>query len=188
MKISISELTPEAFAPYGKVIEQPARPQDAEGPGWIWWGENALLPVDERPYGIGYLDLSPAVLRFDWAERHMHSIEMLIPGGGDCLVCVGPPDHPEEPGRLPALETFRVFCIRQGQAALLERGVWHGAPMAIDRPLKVIVLLLQKSGQIDCIMPMLPIPSLMRPRSACCDSWLGWGNRISPGARLCWKA
>jgi ureidoglycolate hydrolase len=101
MKLKIEDLTVENFAPFGEVITQPARGQDAQGPGWTWWGENHMLAGGERNYAIGYLDLNPAELSFNWAERHMHSDELLIPMGGDCIVYVGPPDHPDEPGRLP---------------------------------------------------------------------------------------
>jgi ureidoglycolate lyase len=149
MRLPIQDLTPGAFAPFGEVIEQPPGPADASGPGWQWWGEIGLLAADRRPFGIGYLYLQPAEPRFDWAERHMRSSEMLIPAGGDCLVYVGPPDYPETPGRLPALDRFQTFRLRQGQAVLLHPGVWHGAPLALDRPLNVVVLLLQGSGAAD---------------------------------------
>jgi ureidoglycolate lyase len=149
MQLRIQELTPDAFAPFGEVIGQPARAADASGPGWRWWGETALLAADRRPYGVGYLDLQPADLRFDWAERHMRSAEMLISAGGDCLVYVGPPEFPEEPGRLPPLERFQVFRVPQGQGVLLHPGVWHGAPLALDRPLNLVVLLLQGTGASD---------------------------------------
>lgn len=149
MEIRVQELTPETFSPFGTVIEQPTRTQDAQGPGWTWWGENAFLEGDSRPYGIGYLDLTPADMKFDWAERHMRSMELIIPAGGDCLIYVGPPEHLHEPGRLPDLGTFQAFRIREGQAALLDRGVWHGAPLAIDRPAKAIVLLHKDTGIED---------------------------------------
>ncbi len=152
MQLPIEPLTAEAFRPFGQVIEQPQRAPDATGPGWQWWSETALLASDDRPYGIGYLDLLPAALRFDWAERHMRSAEMLIPTGGDCLVYVGPPDHLEEPDRLPSLDRFRVFRVEQGKGVLLHPGVWHGAPLALDRPLNVIVLLLQATGSTDTIV------------------------------------
>lgn len=148
MKLSIQPLTAEAFAPFGHVIEQPARPANATGPGWQWWGEMVLMAGDGRPYGIGYLDLQPSELRFDWAERHMRSVEVLIPTN-DCLVYVGPPDYSDQPGRLPELDRFQVFRVRQGQGVLLHQGVWHGAPLAIDQPLNVVVLLLQYTGSID---------------------------------------
>lgn len=149
MKLKIEELTVESFAPFGEVIVQPARAYDAQGPGWMWWGENHTLAGGDRKYAIGYLDLAPAELTFNWAERHMRSDELLIPMGGDCLVYVGPPDHPDEPDRLPSLERFRVFRLHKGQGVLLRKGVWHGAPMALDLPLNVTVLLLKDTGKID---------------------------------------
>ena len=149
MKLPVLELTPASFAPYGNLVEMPSRTPDAAGPGWKWWAESALLEGDARPYAIGYLDLEPAALRFDWAERHMRTMELLTPAGGDCLVYVGPPDHLDEPARLPPLARFQVFRIQQGQAVLLDPGVWHGAPLALDRPLNVIVLLPPNTGQDD---------------------------------------
>ena len=149
MKLKIEDLTVESFAPFGEVIQQPARDKDASGPGWTWWGQNHLLAGGDRNYAIGYLDLQPADLKFDWAERHMHSDELLVPMGGDCLVYVGPPDHPEEPDRLPDLDRFHVFRLQQGQGVLLGKGVWHGAPMALDKPVNVTVLLLKDTGTVD---------------------------------------
>ena len=149
MHLSIQELTEQAFRPFGKIIEQPARAEDAQGPGWSWWGENALMESADRPYQIGYLDLKPAELKFDWAERHMRSAELIIPTGGDCLVYVAPPEYPDEPERMPTFERFQVFRVRAGQAVLLDKGVWHGAPLAIDQPLNVFVLLLSRTGEVD---------------------------------------
>jgi ureidoglycolate lyase len=149
MQLPIQDLTEQDFGPFGKIIERPTRTQDAQGPGWRWWGENAFLESEDRPYQIGYLDLTPAELKFDWAERHMRSAELIIPAGGDCLVYVGPPDHPEQPDQLPVFERFKVFKVRQGQAVLLDKGVWHGAPLAIDTSLNAIVLLLSRTGEVD---------------------------------------
>lgn len=155
MQTTIRELTPDAFAPYGKIVEKPARATDASGPGWQWWGELLELGGGAEPsgarrnYAAGYLDLRPASLRFDWAERHMDSDEMIIPLSGDCLVYVAPADHPDQPAQMPALDQFQVFRVRQGQAVLLNRGVWHGAPLAEDRPLNALVLLLHNTGKQD---------------------------------------
>jgi ureidoglycolate lyase len=149
MELTIEELTPSAFASYGEVISQPERQCDAAGPGWQWWGENAFMPAGAQPYAIGYLQLQPAELVFDWAERHMHTVEMLIPSGGDCLVYVAPPAFPAQPGRLPPLEAFKVFRVPQGKGVLLHEGVWHGAPLALDQPLSVVVLLQAHTAKED---------------------------------------
>ena len=156
MHLQIEALTPDAFAPFGQVVEQPGHAPNAIGPGWQWWGETALLAANNRPYGVGYLALAPAELRFDWAERHMQTAELVIPTGGACLVYVAPPDHPDQPDRLPPLERFRVFRVRQGQGVLLHPGVWHGAPLAVDRPLNVVVLLLQQTGSVDTSVVRFP--------------------------------
>ena len=147
MRLPIQDLLPEAFAPFGKVIEQPTRPADGDGPGWKWWGGVGILPGQGHSYAIGYLDLQPvSEWRFDWAERHHASPELLVPTGGDCLIHVAPPDHPDELDRLPPLDRFKLFRVRPGQAVLLNPKVWHGAPLALGQALNVVVLLDQGTG------------------------------------------
>ena len=75
MKLVAEDLTTEGFATFGRLIERPARSEDAAGPGWKWWAETALLDHDGRPFGVGYLDLTPGPATFDWAERHMRSLD-----------------------------------------------------------------------------------------------------------------
>jgi ureidoglycolate lyase len=149
MEIVPQDLSAEAFAPFGAVIVAPSQAVDASGAGWKWWMTPALLPGTDRPYSVGYLDLWPAALQVDWAERHMHSAEMVIPVGGDCLVYVAPPDYPEEQVSQPQPDYFQVFVVHPGQAVILKAGVWHGAPLALTEPLSAIVLLLQHTGRDD---------------------------------------
>ncbi len=148
--LRVRELTAAAFEPYGRVIHKPERDEDATGPGWRWWAETVLLPNDGRPFGVGYLDLRPAPpTRFDWAERHMRTVEAVVPLDGACLLYVGPAEHPDEPGRIPERERFEVFRIPPGQGVVMEPGVWHGAPLANERPTSAMVLILERTGRDD---------------------------------------
>ncbi|MFN2490329.1 MAG: ureidoglycolate lyase [Actinomycetota bacterium] len=147
--LRVRELTDAGFARFGRALARPERAEDGSGQGWTWWAENALLPSDGRPFAIGYLALEPVELRVDWAERHMRSAEAIFPLGGDCLVYVGPPEHADEPSRAPRLDRFEVFRVRAGDGVVLDRGVWHGAPLAIDRPLSAAVFLLKDTGSSD---------------------------------------
>lgn len=149
MNLKARELSSEAFAPYGRVIEAPARPSDGEGPGWSWWAETVLLSGDGRPWGVGYLDLHPTDLRFDWAERHMRTLEAIVPLGGDAFVYVGPPEHLDDPPRLPTFERFEVFRVPAGSGVIMDRGVWHGAPFAADGATRAMVLILEGTGRTD---------------------------------------
>lgn len=155
VQLPVRELSGTSFASFGSTIAMPRGPADADGPGWHWWSETALLPTDSSPYGIGYLNLQPAALRFDWAEQHLRSAEMIIPVGGDCLVYVGLPPDPE--GRaFPGPEHFQVFRVRVGQAVILRPRIWHGAPLALGTPLDVMVLLRQHTSRDDATVVRFP--------------------------------
>jgi ureidoglycolate lyase len=143
--LPVRALGDEAFRPYGTVLRRPPRAHDAEGPGWRWWGETETLAAADRPYAVGFLELQPAPHRFDWAERHMRSHEAIVPLSGDCLVYVGPPGNAEDPRH----GGFEVFRVGAGQGVVLAPGVWHGAPLAIDRPLQAMVLLAEGTGRND---------------------------------------
>jgi ureidoglycolate hydrolase len=149
MRLPVRNLTAEAFEPFGRVIERPRRRRDAAGPAWSWWAETLVLEGDGRAWGVGYLDLEPAELRFDWAERHLRTLETIVPLGGSCLVYVAPPDHPEDPGRLPAFERFQVFRVPPGTGVVMDAAVWHGAPLADVAPTRAIVLILEGTGRED---------------------------------------
>ena len=149
-------LTAEAFAPYGRVIERPERTRDAEGSGWSWWAETAVLSGDGRAWTVGYLDLQPAEPTFDWAERHMRSPEAILATAGDLLVYVGPAEHPEEPWRMPALDRFRAFRVPAGSGVIMDRGVWHGAPLAPNGATPALVLLLEGTGRHDVSIVRFP--------------------------------
>jgi ureidoglycolate hydrolase len=143
-QLEARRLDPDAFAGYGTVVRQPEREHDAEGPGWRWWAETASLAATGSAYGIGFLDLRPAPLRFDWAERHLRSPEMIVALAGSCLVYVSAaaPER-DEPG------TFEVFRLDPGQGVILSPGVWHGAPLAVDGPAAAMVLLREGTGVED---------------------------------------
>jgi ureidoglycolate lyase len=149
MRIDVEPLTPEAFAPFGRVIERPERPSDAEGPGWRWWAETVLLAGDGRPFGVGYLDLEPSKRRFDWAERHMRTQESVLATSADLLLYVGPADHRDEPPRLPSFERFRAFRVPAGSGVVMDRAVWHGAPLTVDRASAAVVLIQEGTGRSD---------------------------------------
>ena len=152
MNIRIEDVTQENFAEFGRLVEQPGRAADAAGPGWQWWGEVDALPVRDRPYALGLLNLTPGALEADWAERHMQSEELIAPLTGDCLVYVGPADHAGEPERLADFERFRMFRVRPGQVVILNPGVWHGAPLADAGPAQALVILLQGTAAQDLVM------------------------------------
>ena len=141
-------LTREAFEPFGRVIARPHAAPDATGPGWSWWAEAAVVPAGGRDHALGYLDLVPGELQFDWAERHARTTETILPLGGACVVYVAPA------AEAPA--GFRAFRVAAGTGVVLDPGVWHGAPFAVDAPLAVAVLLARGTGVGDTVVVRFP--------------------------------
>lgn len=154
--LTAEPLSAEAFAPFGRTVTRPPDPEHASGPGWRWWAETTLLDGDDRPWGVGYLDLEPTAPRFDWAERHMRTLEAIFATSGDLLVYVGPPDRLDEPQYMPSLERFRVFRVPAGSGVVLDRGVWHGAPFATGERTSAIVLILEGTGRDDLALMRFP--------------------------------
>ncbi len=146
MDRTIEPLSAAAFAPFGTVIERPNAEATASGPGFQWFGELVDLQGGSQPYAVGIVSLTPAPLRFDWAERHEQTDELIVPMGGGCLIYVGPADAAD---LSTALDQVRVFRLAPGQAALLRPGVWHGAPLAESAALDVLIVLLHHTGRQD---------------------------------------
>jgi ureidoglycolate lyase len=147
--LTVEPLTAESFAPFGTIIAAPEREPDALGSGWRWWGEETLIPGDDRAWGVGHLFLEPVPPTFSWAERHMRSKEVVIALTTDLLLYVAPPLYPEEPGRLPPLDDFRVYQVPWKKGVVLNEGVWHGAPFTVEQPGAALVLLKEGTGRED---------------------------------------
>jgi ureidoglycolate lyase len=155
VEIDARDLTTPAFGAFGTVVAVPGRESEASGPGWRWWAETAFLPGSVR-YGIGYLQLQPTPLAFDWAERHLATVEMIVPMGGDCVIYVAPPNPPDEIDRHPRLGDFGAFRVRPGQAVILNSGVWHGAPLTVEDNSAALVLLRENTGRDDVTVVRFP--------------------------------
>ena len=166
--IGAQALTRDSFAPFGKVLSKPEASSDAEGPGWQWWGEVMALPTDGRRWAFGYLNLDPAPMRIDWAERHLRSAEVVL-AGGDIAVYVAPPTSTESP-EPPAPEAFRVFALPAGSGVVMEPGVWHGAPFAMEDATSALVLLMEGTGREDVTVVRFPeTPIVVEPRATRTD-------------------
>ena len=154
--IAAEPLTPDRFEPFGRVVALPSEEPHATGPGWRWWAETVLLEGDGRAWGMGYLDLEPTDPRIDWAERHMRTQEAILATTADLAVYVAPPDHPEQPDRLPRLDRFRAFRVPARSGVVLDPAVWHGAPFTLDRASAALVLILQGTGREDVTVVRFP--------------------------------
>jgi ureidoglycolate lyase len=155
--LKAAPLTPEAFAPYGTVIEAP------DGTGRPINGGNARrfdLLADLQlatEGGRGMLALFRAQARrfpHDVVEMERHALgsQTFVPLGERRFVIVVAPRGPS-----PSAETLSAFITDGHQGVTLAPGTWHHALLAVDAGDFVVI---ERAGEaIDCDLCALPAPA-----------------------------
>lgn len=124
--LAIETLTPEAFAPFGTLIEAgedgtPFGPQDAQ------------LVLDRGTPRFYIMSIPGRGLTITGITRHRQVTQTLASvGGEDWVMAVAPPKAVEDPAAEPALEDIRAFRIPGDVAVMLHRGSWHAGPLFAD--------------------------------------------------------
>jgi ureidoglycolate lyase len=129
-RIQIEPLTPEAFAPFGTVIDVGHRPPDYVGTS----GTEAWHMAFEsgRPL-VSLLRTPYQGLRFRTMERHFHVSQAFIPLGGEhAAVAVAPPSADLD--AMPQLDAVRAFLLDGSKGYVLHRGTWHSLDRFPLRP------------------------------------------------------
>jgi len=135
MRIVAEPLTPEAFAPFGDVLQPPVR----AGRTYFDAGLANGRP-DARPSislsRITPLDRLP--LRATMLERHEHSSQSFVPiVVGRWLVIVAPP----APDGGPDATRARAFVAGPGQGITYHMGTWHHGMTVLDREAQFAVFM-----------------------------------------------
>jgi len=72
-----------------------------------------------------------------WLERHVRLTQLFV-GLGDApmAMVLGPPAE----GPMPDLASVVTFVFPPGHGIMLYKGTWHDFPLALDRPVTVLVM------------------------------------------------
>jgi ureidoglycolate lyase len=127
MLLKARPLEPEAFAPFGQVLQhQPGDPGRRNFAAELFSDRQGAKPnLRVQRTQPTALPLTATLI-----ERHPHSSQMFAPlDGGRFLVAVWPSDGR---GR-PLLGQGQAFLARGDQAVNYDRGVWHHGFVAIDK-------------------------------------------------------
>src|ERR1700693_4683897 len=117
IKLKVRPLTPEAFRPYGQVLEskQPVFPEVEPGEGRV---ALELLKL-KRP-------TNPR--RISMMAVHFSYNQTFIPVRGSMALIVAPAPRNRDAGHERfevAYEKLAAFIVEPGQAAFIEKGTWH---------------------------------------------------------------
>jgi ureidoglycolate lyase len=132
IRLRTEPLTPQAFAPFGDVLQATGTPDRLINNGYCRrWHDMAQL--DFGPGGRAGLNLFKAQPRslpyvLDLLERHPEGSQAFVPMYETTwLVTVA-----EDAGGTPV--NLRAFLVAPGQAINLHRGTWHGVLTPLAEP------------------------------------------------------
>ena len=162
-RVFAAPLTPEGFAPFGKVISAGLGVGSAANQGTAVRFDRAAAPMSTRPAATPNLAVfrsTPCPLPFvvRLLERHPRSTQLFAPmKTAGYLVVVAP----TSPDGAPALEGLCAFVGAAGQAIQYDVGVWHHPIVALSEPSELLMLAWEDGGPEDCVEHTLSEPWLV---------------------------
>ncbi|HHS94784.1 MAG TPA: ureidoglycolate lyase [Rhodobacterales bacterium] len=129
--INIQPLTPEAFAPFGDVLEAGGDPDMIINQGMCGrYHDRAAIDVSDGRAGISLFKASPRNLPYEleMVERHPAGSQAFLPMSEAPFLVIVAPDEGGKPGRPLA------FLTAPGQGVNYHRGTWHGVLTPLHEP------------------------------------------------------
>jgi ureidoglycolate lyase len=135
--IPAQPLTPEAFAPFGDVIEAAGESYPINAGMCDRFHDRARMEFTDggrAGISVGYGRPYPLPHSFDLMERHPLGSQAFVPMTGDPFLVVVAPDEGGRPGAPLA------FLTRPGQGVNYLRGVWHGVLTPLGRAAPFLIV------------------------------------------------
>ncbi len=129
--VLIEPLTPEAFAPFGDLLEAAGAPDRLINQGLCGrYHDRARLDFEGGRAGISIFNAEPRSLpyRLDMVERHPLGSQAFLPMTQHPFLVIVAEGQGATPGRI------RAFAAAPGQGVNLHRGTWHGVLTPLHAP------------------------------------------------------
>lgn len=148
MMVKGKKLTAESFSRFGKVVDIPQSPPIVETETIKYWGTIATFEV-EGETEVGICAIKKDSNTIDSMERHVQTPELITPIEGDFVLPVAPSRNLEDPGDCPDAENVKAFYVTEKQAVLMDRGVWHWAPIPVGEEASFFVIFRKETTKTD---------------------------------------
>lgn len=134
--LPVDELTDEAFAPYGHVLDPDKTAPTMREDIFTFWGRLAELRI-QGTTTVALLEVVPRGPEFSKLERHVQTEEVFYALDNDVIVLVGAPTPGQE---LPDPRTVRAFRLDAGKGVFLREGAWHWIPAPLQESARLLVI------------------------------------------------
>ncbi|CAI0735212.1 ureidoglycolate lyase [Serratia grimesii] len=153
MDLIIADLTPEAFAPYGDVLQiEGSRFFHINDGKTKRYHDLAKIEVSDGNRVLASINRAePSELPMDFSllEKHPLSSQAFVPMNGERFVVIV-----AEPGDEVPVSTLRAFITNGKQGVNYHRNVWHHPLFAYEKVTDFFTI--DRAGPDNCVVSRLP--------------------------------
>lgn len=138
-RVEVQPLTKEAFKPYGYLLERQTENPELVSEQYTMWIHEGRLEFEGEAW-VGVSNLLKRPFRFSSMERHLKSMELMLPLNGSMLLAMAPHES-LDPEEVPPVDKVQVFEVKVGQAVIFNTGPWHWTPFPTEDVVTILVVL-----------------------------------------------
>ncbi len=160
-EVKIQALTAEDFKKYGTFADMtsPNGPHLGSEPCEFYRDMGILHTGNSTDIGFSVTRVKKRPLIINEVEYHTFTGEAILPLDGDILIHVGAATGN---GVMP-FSDLEVFRIPKGTLVVMDSGVWHCGPFAIENEyINILVALPQRTYANDCTVVKIPKESWLK--------------------------
>jgi len=146
--VRAKKLTAHSFSRFGQVVDVPKAPPLVERETVKYWGTLATFMI-EGETEVGICVVKKDSDTFETMERHVQTPELLTPIKGDFVIPVAAPGNLEDPQETPSVKDVEAFYVHEEQAIMMDKGVWHWAPLPVGEEASFFVIFKKETAKRD---------------------------------------
>ncbi len=162
-KIQVKALTPEAFAPYGTVVDWPADPDQYyafHSDRFDFIPKLGTLNCDSGDMAVGIATHYLRPYRMQDMERHYHTEELMVPFEHPIVLAFAK-NEGLDPAEEPDYRSVEAFLVKLDQGVVVNTGVWHWTPFSVGGNARVLCIFADGTGDDDCDIHAFPDGELL---------------------------
>ncbi len=144
--LSVRRASAESFGRFGTFVAAAEGAPFAAGEAAAYREKVGVLDVGGGRVSVGVLRLKKRPLDLHELERHLATPELLVAAEGDVVFAVAPANQPEPSPEAGAVEAFR---LNQGEAVIMNPGVWHSLPFPLQGEATLLVVFKENTPAAD---------------------------------------
>jgi ureidoglycolate hydrolase len=154
LTVKAKRLTASSFSKFGKMADAHTVLPLIETENLKFWTTIATYTVDgETEIALCYVKKSVDFVEL--LERHVKTPEILVPIKGDFIFPVAPAGYLLDQTEIPEASGVEAFLVRSNQAVVMEKGVWHTAPIPIGKETAFFVIFKKETTKQDAVFRKL---------------------------------